>query len=463
MAVPVGRGHVRSKGAPMFDRTPVTVMGLGHFGGGVAAARWLARQGARVTVTDLAPADRLQSASAALAGVPLANLVFGEHREQDFQSAEFVVVNPAVRPGHPLVELARSRGATITTEIGLFLDHCPARVVGVTGSNGKSTTTAMTAAALRAGSGERVWLGGNIGVSLLDRLDTISADDWVVLELSSFQLSYLAPLAHPPKIALVTNCTPNHLNWHPDFAHYVEAKQQLIASQRPDDVCILNPLDPEVATWTHCASGRVEQPVELTQLPPLRVPGEHNRVNASLAAAAARAAGRPMKAIQGALAAFAGLPQRLEMVGVVGGRRFYNDSSATTPESTIAALEALSSPVWLLAGGLGKGADWSALIETIAARAHAAAFYGKVGPEFHGLLANRAPTMPSCLTATLAAALAWCWKNSKPGDAIVLSPACASTDQFTNYEHRGRVFNAIVAELAASPDRPGLVEPPPSS
>lgn len=433
---------------------PVTVMGLGHFGGGVAAARWLARQGARVTVTDLAAADALADALEALAGVPLAALHLGGHREDDFRRAVVLVVNPAVRPGNPFVQLAQQGGARITSEIELFIESCPARLIGVTGSNGKSTTTAMTAAILQA-AGRKTWLGGNLGGSLLDRLDEITADDWAVLELSSFQLWRLGPAARGPDVAVVTNCVPNHLNWHPDFAHYAAAKQRIFTLQSPGDAAVLNPLDPEVARWRPLVRGRLLPPLplegdrpEMPSLPPLLVPGQHNRHNAALAGAAAAAAGCDARAIRRGLETFAGLPQRLELLAQVGRRRFYNDSAATTPESTIAALQALSGPLWLLAGGSDKGADFEPLLAAIACRAAGVAFYGAVAPRLAAQLAShlaaRAPAFRLHATATLAEALAWCWAQSAPGDAILLSPACASHDQFTNYQHRGQHF----AELA---------------
>lgn len=168
----------------------VTILGLGHFGGGVAAARWLARQGAVVTVTDLADENTLADSLALLADVPIAALHLGGHREDDFRDADLIVVNPAVRPSSPWLQAAHRSNARLSTELELFIENCPARIVGVTGSNGKSTTAAMIAAILKAG-GRRTFLGGNLGGSLLDQLPQIRPDDWVVLEISSFQLWHL--------------------------------------------------------------------------------------------------------------------------------------------------------------------------------------------------------------------------------------------------------------------------------
>lgn len=418
-----------------------TVMGLGHFGGGVAAARWLARNGAVVTVTDTADAAALADSLAALQGEPIAAFHLGAHREEDFRHADLLVVNPAVRPENPFLQLARESSVRVTSEIELFMDACPARIVGVTGSNGKSTTAAMTAALLDA------WLGGNIGGSLLDRLDEIAADDWVVLELSSFQLWHLSADAKLPHVAIVTSCTPNHLDWHGSLAHYAAAKQRILTGQSPADVAVLNTHDAEVSTWQHLVRGRCAVPVPLADLPPLAVPGEHNRLNAACAAAAALAVGCDAAAVDRGLRAFRGLPQRLELCATIDGRRFYNDSTATTPESSIAALRSLDEPIWLLAGGRSKGFDFGPLAAAIVARAQGAAFFGSVRNDLQAAVTARLPGFSSTATASLDDALAWCWEQSRPGDAIVLSPCCASTDQFRNFRHRGEHFVELVVEL----------------
>lgn len=427
----------------------VTVMGLGRFGGGLGAARWLAQQGAEVTVTDLADAKALAEPLAALQGTPLAALHLGGHREDDFRRADCVVVNPAVRPDSPFLHLARQQGARLTTEIGLLIDRCPAPIIGVTGSNGKSTTAAMIAAILRA-DGRRAWLGGNLGGSLLENLDQIDRGDWVVLELSSFQLHYLAGQLPGPHVAVVTAFAPNHLDWHGSLEAYRQAKQQILAGQGPLEAAVLNCTDAELRAWRPLVRGRLVAPPLECDIPTLRLPGHHNRLNAALAIAAARALGCNAAAAQTALAAFAGLPQRLEWIGVVGGRRFYNDSAATTPESTRAAIESLDEPIWLLAGGRDKGLAFGPLVAAIVRRCRGAAFYGQV----RQLLAEQAvalePAFTCCAVETLDEAFQWCFEHSRPGEAILLSPACASTDQFSNYHHRGQRFVELVRSRVGS-------------
>ncbi len=474
-----------------------TIVGLGHFGGGLAAAGWLARQGAIVTITDLADEHTLADALPLLADVPIAAVHLGGHREEDFRNANLIVLNPAVRPDSPWLQVARCSGARLCTELELFVENCPARIIGVTGSNGKSTTAAMIAAILKA-AGRRTFLGGNIGGSLLEQLPQIRPDDWVVLEISSFQLWHSSP--HTPcagpahgvcrlHIAVVTSCSPNHLDWHESYADYMATKQRILSGQTPADFAVLNPFDAEVASWSRLMRGRLifpsgsdipacpeessrhtpcAGPAErsrhtpcagpargacglLYNLPPLQVPGRHNQINAACAAAAAMAAGCRPDDVQRGLAGFCGLPQRLEWFAVVDGRRFYNDSTATTPESTIAALQSLDVPVWLLAGGKSKGFDFGPLAAEIVDRARGAAFFGSARQELLAHVAARAPSFPCAAVETLEEALSWSWLRSGPGEAIVLSPACASTDQFLNFRQRGERFVELVRQIAHLP------------
>jgi len=426
----------------------ITVMGLGRHGGGVAAVQYLAAQGALVTVTDLADAHALRDSLEALSGLPLADVIVGEHREQDFGGADVVVVNPAVRPDHPLLRLAIDSGAELTSEVGLFAAACPARLVGVTGSNGKSTTAAMIAAILKA-DGRHTWLGGNIGGSLLLDLPRMSSADWVVLELSSFQLARWSDNARFPEVAIVTNCTPNHLDWHGNFEDYAQAKQRLLLGQDADSLAVLNRNCPQVSKWSSLVRGRLLENITFDQIPQLAVPGEHNRQNAQLAATAARGVGCREESIAAALGAFHTLPHRLEFLAEVAGRSFYNDSQATTPESAIAALRSFTCPVWLLAGGYDKGCNLEPLAVEIANRARGAAFFGAVREKLWNLVTTVAPSGDFANYTTLREAFAWSFQHSRAGDAIVLSPACASFDQFRDYAERAECFQQLVHECAA--------------
>jgi UDP-N-acetylmuramoylalanine--D-glutamate ligase len=422
-------------------------MGLGHFGGGAAAARWLAGQGAVVTVTDLEDEKVLGPSLKSLAGAPIAAFHLGGHREDDFRQADLVVVNPAVRPGNSWLEIARENGVAMTTEIDLFLEACPAVSIGVTGSNGKSTTAAMIAAVFEAG-GRQTWLGGNIGGSLLDHLDEIKHDDAVVLELSSFQLTYLRPETPLPHIGVVTSLSPNHLDWHASLDEYAKAKQVLLKRQQPDDLVVLNTHDRRLAAWDCLVRSRLLPLVCDEEIPHLPVPGWHNRMNAACAATAALGAGCSRSAIDRGLSAFRGLSQRMERIAEIDDRTFYNDSASTTPESTIAALESIGEPALLLAGGHDKGFDFTELIETAGRLAVGVAFFGQIGPKLHDRLAASHVDCCSIAVATLDDAVDWCWRHSRRGDAIVLSPGCSSHDQYRNFRERGARFEHLVSRLA---------------
>jgi UDP-N-acetylmuramoylalanine--D-glutamate ligase len=467
-------------------------MGLGRHGGGVGVARWLAGEGALVTVTDTAGAESLGDSLAALRAAPIAHYRLGEHHADDFSSADLVVVNPAVRPGHPLVALAVARGARVTSEIELFLDRCPATVVGVTGSNGKSTTATMLAAMLRAG-GRRVWLGGNIGGSLLrdlpplgpipslddskasedlvsfaglsslaartaiagstvaDMKNRVRASDVAVVELSSFQLSHLGEQPRWPRLAIVTNCTPNHLDWHGDFKHYAAAKQRLVLGAGADGAVMLGEQLATSSDWTSLVAGRrLEPPIDLLAAARLGVPGEHNRANALAAAAMALELGVSGESIVRAAVAFAGLEHRLQLVVSVDSRLFYNDSKSTSPAAAAAEIGALAEPVWWLAGGDAKGTSFETLAALAVRGARGAAVFGKDRHALAGALRAADASFPLFVTERLAEALAWCWRASSPGDAILLSPAAASLDQFADYADRGRQFARMAKDIGSS-------------
>lgn len=427
-------------------------MGLGHFGGGVGVARWLAAQGARVTVTDLAGAEQLADSLEQLNGVPIEAFRLGGHCEDDFRRADTVVVNPAVRPSSAYVEAARTAGATITTELGLMLAHCPARMIGVTGSNGKSTTASMIHAMLAA-DGRSAWLGGNLGGSLLADLDRIQPEDWVVLEISSFQLAWMPRGIPMPHVAVVTGCTPNHLDWHRDMRDYIATKQRLIVEQRQGDVAVLNTHDAEVARWQSLARGRVVEPVSIEALDELPLPGAHNRINASCAAAACRTIGCKEAAIRSGLASLGPLPSRLEPIATHCGVTFYDDSAATTPESTIAALRAIDRPVWLLAGGKNKGADFSQMATSIIQHARGAAFFGAARDELQRCCRAIDGSFAHGSVERLDDALRWCVDRAVDGDVVLLSPGCSSQDQYRNYRARGEHYRALVDAFVNRYDR----------
>lgn len=434
----------------------VLVVGLGRFGGQIAATRWLVEQGARVTVTDLDSGEKLTESIAQLADLPIGYRL-GRHDESDLDGCDLLVVSPAVpKDRSAFIAEAVRRGIPLTAEMNLFVERCPARrVIGVTGSAGKSTTTAMIGSILQeahaAGIFPRVWMGGNIGHSLLGSLPEMSVDDAVVLELSSFQLEDLASLRWSPPVAVITNIQPNHLDRHGTIDAYADAKMNLVRYQHPGDVVFVHPGDD--ASRSYVAGAGAGDRIRECAFEPffidfLNVPGNHNRVNAAAAIAAARAIGLSDDVIGTGLAAFRGLPHRLEFVAQRDGVKYYNDSKSTTPESTQIAVEAfIGSPVVVLVGGKPKGASFAAMGRFIAGSCKAAVCYGTAGPEIYkeviaGIKAGGRAVAEK--VPTFAEAVRRAGQLAAAGDVVVLSPACASYDEFINYEQRGEVFRRLI-------------------
>lgn len=428
----------------------VTVMGLGRFGGGLGVTRWLAQQGADILLTDLANAEDLAEPLAQLK--PLIDdgrvtLRLGEHNVSDFTSCDLVVANPAVpRPWeNRFLRSAQAAGVTMTTEVELLVINLPksARTIAITGTAGKSTTSAMIHHALREVSDTRVHLGGNIGGSLLDSLDKIRDGHLVVLELSSAMLHWLRDATWSPEVAVLTNIAPNHLDWHGTLKHYTESKRRIAGAQTRTLV-----LGPEAESWDTSANIIRVNAEHIASLPELRTPGAHNRTNGATAMLAASCMHDDRRSLARAIATFPGLPHRLRLISEwANGIRAYDDSKCTTPEAAALAIEAIrdvtSGTIHLIAGGYDKGVDLSPM--TDAALASRAAVYtiGETADAIDALLEGKATN-----TRTLASALDAIVSKLRPDDAILLSPGCASWDQFGNYEQRGRAFaDALVCAL----------------
>lgn len=424
----------------------ITVMGLGRFGGGVGVTRFLAERGADVLVTDLDPEDKLTESLSAIRDLVDSGRVrtrIGSHNVSDFTTCDMVVANPAVpRPwDNRFLRAAGAAGIPVTSEIRLLVDCLPSRdrVIGVTGTVGKSTTSAMTAHALQR-LGERVFLGGNIGGSLLGQ--PIGPRDWVVLELSSFQLHWLGQ-SWSPRVAVVTNIAPNHLDWHGDMEHYRACKMSMARREDPRDVVVLG------ERVEYNGSRRAVRVNVTDRRLALAVPGEHNQLNGRAAVLAVLAAldrehdDAFVRRVKETLSDFAGLPHRLCFVEERGGVRFFDDSKSTTPESTLLALDtfgAEASRVHLIAGGYDKGMD----LTPVAARAGSlAGLYciGATGPTLASLAAGAEAVFAS---VTMEAAVEHAKRRARRGDIVLLSPGCASWDQYVNYEERGKRFVALV-------------------
>jgi UDP-N-acetylmuramoylalanine--D-glutamate ligase len=464
------------------DGMRVTLMGLGLFGGGEGAARFFVEREAYLTVTDLRPPGRLGPTLDRLRGLPILYRL-GEHVESDFLRAGLVVANPAVRRDNRFLRLAQEAGVPVTSDMDLFRALCPAPIAAVTGSNGKSTTTALLAAMLRS-AGRRVWMGGNIGISLLPSLQFIAPTDIVVLELSSFQLEDAAGLPWSPHVAVVTNITPNHLDRHESFEAYAEAKRAIIRFQCTQDFAVLNAHNPVLRTWAEAGvpgsllffdstpgAGELRHGVSLvgdrlvwrngTRHEVIclreRVPllGLHNTENAMAAAAAARCLGATSDQIRESLSHFVGLEHRLEFVGEFDGLRFYNDSYSTTPAAGIAAVSSLRSPLTLIAGGYDKKLDITPFACAAARSVAVLITIGKTGPLLaqkvreESARAGRSVVVKEA--ATLQEAVQAAFSLSMPHSAVLFSPGCASYDMFENYNHRGKVFKELVHVTLGQP------------
>ncbi|MEM9345711.1 MAG: UDP-N-acetylmuramoyl-L-alanine--D-glutamate ligase [Planctomycetota bacterium] len=474
-----------------FAGQQVTVMGLGRFGGGVGVTRFLVDRGADVLVTDLDDAEKLSKSVEQIQDLidsGRVTLRLGEHNVSDFTTCDLVVVNPAVKPGNRFVRAAEAAGIEVTTEMRLLVQRLPNRLrtIGVTGSAGKSTVTAMIghvlnkvfsadgiSAAPQVAGPSKVWVGGNIGVSLLPVLDQIGEDDWVVLELSSFMLERLKKDAHfpgwSPHIAVITNISPNHLDWHGSMEAYVKAKMVIGEYQMQGDWYVPGPGISDEAL-TKARVWPIAHDTTAAKAMDTRFVGSHNELNGIVASYTAYlASGMTFLLCLKELADFPGLPHRLQRVAEHNGVRYFNDSKCTTPEAAMLAIEAFLEDgdkpgIHLILGGKDKGSDMKPLAALAAEQCKAVYTIGALGGTIAGLIENEAsrslPDRPnSCggvswpvpiaevvRCGDLDKAVAEIQQRVKPGDVVLLSPACASWDQFENYEQRGERFIALVNE-----------------
>ncbi|TLD42434.1 MAG: UDP-N-acetylmuramoylalanine--D-glutamate ligase [Candidatus Jettenia ecosi] len=456
-----------------FKNKKITVMGLGSFGGGVGVAQFLAKQGALVTITDLRNMPELSSSIKQLEGLPI-SYKLGGHCEEDFINTDMVVVNPAVPDNSKFLQIARNNQVPLHTEINIFFSLCPAPIIGITGSNGKSTTTALLGKVLQQTS-RTTWIGGNIGRSLLTNLEEIKPQGIVVLELSSFQLKELSGIKKSPHISIVTNISPNHLDRHTGMDDYIQAKKTIITYQKPGDYAILNYDDPELRRWEQECKSHVlwysarqrikngawikdgnivlsiygqERVIACTSR--IKIPGNHNLQNILAASCAAYLAGAHEQHMERIMTNFGGLEHRLEFVREIQGVRYYNDSKSTTPESAIAAMRAFQEPVILIAGGIDKGSNFEEFAETCIQQTKAIVLIGKMAHKIQELILQKTEgekKLSIFISNTFREAFQQAHGIAKTGEIVLLSPACASYDMFLNYEERGRQFKNMVQAL----------------
>ncbi len=448
----------------------VTVMGLGLNGGGLESARFFARRGGDVTVTDLRSGEVLAPSLEGLAGLPV-RLVQGRHEIDDFRGADLVIKNPAVKPDSPFLAAARR----VETDISVFLSLCRGPVLAVTGSKGKSSTaSALHFILARTRPGAR--LGGNITTSPLSFLDEVTDDTPVVLELSSWQLGDIRGMGVlKPRVAVITNIHPDHMDRYGSMEPYVADKKLIYADQGRSDHTIVsfddpygrsfgaetpgvaayfsrNPLPAGVSgAFLREGEGRVRTPGGEARIVPrdLRVVGEHQRLNLLAAGLALVRFGLSPEEVEAGAAEFPGIEHRIEPCGETRGVKFYNDSAATIPEALVAAVKSFSSPVLLVTGGTDKLLDFSVFAEAASLPKGIFLLEGTATEKIRRILDERGipyrGPYDNLEAAVLAAAEA-----ARPGDSVVLSPGCTSFGMFLNEFDRGRKFKAVVARLTGS-------------
>lgn len=477
----------------------VLVVGLGREGS--ALATYLAGHGLAVTATDSQPAHKLGTLPATLnqAGVAL---VLGEHPVTLLDQADILFVSPGIPLESPFLNEARARRLPLSTESRLFCQLCPAPIVGITGSSGKTTTTTLVGQILQADRSDRTtWVGGNIGQPLIGLVDQIKPEDIVVMELSSFQLEYFharlnqaADLSHitgaansavagllaswSPPISAILNITPNHLDRHPTMKHYVRAKRALIDYQGEQGVMVMNLDNDLTRTIGYQFRGRTrwfsleaqlpggasladEQVVLLDQdsqqqpvvsRPEIRLRGRHNLYNILAACLITRQAGASIAAMRQVITSFTGVSHRLQLVRERHGVSYFNDSIATSPERLMAALHSFEEPVVLLAGGRDKHLPWDEAARLIWRKTRHVILFGEAADLIARALKRVKPEIVETETALhrcddLAAAVKLAAKVARPGEVVLLSPGCASYDAFKDFAERGERFKELVLEL----------------
>ena len=440
----------------------VLVVGLARTG--VVTALFSAGYGAAVTATDERSEAELAEAAARLreAGV---KLELGGHNPDSFVNQDLIVVSPGVPARLPALELARARGIPVWSEIELAWRFLRGKLIAITGSNGKTTTTSLVAHILQTASIPTL-VGGNIGTPLLALVENSMDTTVTVAEISSFQLETIEKFR--PEIGVLLNLTPDHLDRHASFDEYALAKMRMFENQIERDTAVLNADDPEITrrmpTKPHIfwfsrqkrvAAGaflRDEQiffrnegsEVALARREEIPLRGEHNVENVLAACAAAHLAGADPGAIASGIKTFKGVEHRLEFVAEIAGVQFYNDSKATNVDAAVKAIEAFQGPLIVILGGKDKGSPYTPLRKSLHERARMAILIGAAADKIAEDLGDSVPLKNA---GTLDRAVEITMQNAQAGDTVLLAPACSSFDQFENFEHRGRTFKELVANL----------------
>jgi UDP-N-acetylmuramoylalanine--D-glutamate ligase len=447
----------------------VLVVGLGK--SGVASALFLKARGARVTVSDAKSEEQLRGEIPLLLDKGIA-VEAGGHGERTFHQQDFIVVSPGVPIDQPMILQAKQFGIPVIGEIELASRFLKGQIVAITGSNGKTTTTSLAGDVIAAG-GKAALVGGNIGTPAIELVSKSADASWTVLEVSSFQLETIETFH--PKIAAVLNVTPDHLDRHHTFEAYWAAKKRIFENQSSEDFAVLNADDPECvrmaeglkskALWFNRknevktgafvrenkiyyrdASGEHE----IMPIAEMQLKGSHNVENVLAAVCVGTAAGCTPEQIRSAVKAFKAVEHRLEYVATIGGVQYYNDSKATNVDATIKALESFPANIHIILGGKDKGSDYTVLKPLLRERVKRVYTIGAAAEKIESHIAGATEVVR---TGTLESAVRRATELAQPGDVVLLAPACASFDQFTGYEQRGRVFKELVAALPVAAAR----------
>lgn len=447
----------------------VAILGFGVEG--LSSAKFLQKKGALIWILDKKKKEHLDQEMLAEAQALAPTFILGENYLDDLSQFDVIVRSPGVRRNSEELLAAEKAGVIITSQIKLFFDYCPSKIIGVTGTKGKGTTSSLIYEMFKH-AGRDVYLGGNIGLPPLEFIDKLTGSSWVVLELSSFQLQ---DLTKSPHIGVMLMVTSEHLDHHATVEEYVDAKRNLLRFQTPDDFAVINRDYPasnesdietlgqlfyvsrERETDEACFAfggkviirrkGNDEVIVETSEL---ALPGKHNLENVCAATMAAKLAGVSIKDIVPVLKSFTGLEHRLELVAEVNGVKYYDDSFSTTPETAVAAIEAFTEPEILILGGSSKNSDFTTLGKAVRTAENIKAIIG-VGEEWYRIKEEIGTVSSSVLLIEGATSMQQivqaAAKIAKKGDVVLLSPACASFDMFKNYKERGNSFKAVVRAL----------------
>lgn len=449
------------------------ILVLGAARQGLALARYLSSHGANVILNDFKSPDQFSEYLQTLKDLGV-EMVFGSHPVELLNGIDLLCLSGGIPLTLPIVRQAVQKSIPLSNDSQIFMEVVPCRTIGITGSAGKTTTTTLVGRMAESGYPAKVWVGGNIGLPLITFVDQMQPEDLVVMELSSFQLDQMTV---SPDIAAILNITPNHLDRHGTMQAYIQAKSQILLHQSGNSVAVLNREDPGAWSlegsvagslvtfgferpageyrgtcfdqgWVWLSSGTSEEQLMPREM--IMLKGDHNVANVLAACAIAHAAGISAEAMVNGVAGFSGVPHRMELVRILHGIAWYNDSIATTPERTMAALLSFQEPVVLLLGGRDKNLPWNELAEKVREGVRHIALFGEAAEMIKSKLqacgGSTAPYTVS-ISSTLQDAVLASQKAARPGDVVLLSPGCTSFDAFKDFEERGEKFRQWVNSL----------------